>query len=161
MQILISDANIFIDLETAHLTEKLFELPYVFKTPDLLFETELREQHEHLLSYGLQLGVIEHEAVSYVEKISVLYAQRSINDCFALALARQEQCFLLTGDMKLRRMAEQEGVIVRGTIWVFEQLIIHQKVTKSQALAALDLMAIHGRRLPYERAKEVIADLQI
>ena len=35
MQVLISDANILIDMEEAELIEKMFELPYLFTIPDI------------------------------------------------------------------------------------------------------------------------------
>lgn len=37
MQLLISDANILIDLEEGELLNELFQLPYQFKVPDILF----------------------------------------------------------------------------------------------------------------------------
>jgi hypothetical protein len=37
MQLLISDANILIDLEEGGLLEVFFRLPYQFSVPDILF----------------------------------------------------------------------------------------------------------------------------
>lgn len=48
MQLLISDANILIDLEEGQLIELMFQLPYQFSIPDVLFEEELEEEHQHL-----------------------------------------------------------------------------------------------------------------
>lgn len=47
MQLLISDANILIDLEEGELLNELFQLPYQFKVPDILFFEELEDQHAH------------------------------------------------------------------------------------------------------------------
>lgn len=44
MLLLISDANILIDIEDGHLTPAVFRLPYVIAVPDILFELELRQQ---------------------------------------------------------------------------------------------------------------------
>ena len=49
MLLLVSDANIFIDIEDGHLTPVVFRLPYEIAVPDILFELELRERHSHLL----------------------------------------------------------------------------------------------------------------
>ena len=49
MHVLISDANILIDLEVGGIIEGMFDLPYEFITPDILFEQELRRNHAHLL----------------------------------------------------------------------------------------------------------------
>ncbi len=55
MQLLISDANILIDLEEGALIEQMFQLPFQFLIPDILFEEELDEQHAYLIDYGLVL----------------------------------------------------------------------------------------------------------
>ena len=55
MQVLISDANILIDMEVGGLLEPLFALPFQFKVADLLYYEELEEQHPHLPELGLQI----------------------------------------------------------------------------------------------------------
>jgi len=78
----------------------------------------------------------------------------STNDFFALALAKQEQCPLLTGDMALRTTAEKEAVVVLGTLWGVEQMVTLQIIDKATALAAYDKMQQAGRRLPWLVAKQ-------
>ena len=41
MKVLISDANVLIDMEVGGLIELMFKLPFEFQTPDILFEEEL------------------------------------------------------------------------------------------------------------------------
>ncbi len=53
MLLLISDANILIDMEVGNLMPVIFRLPYEIAVPDILFELELRERHSHLLEAGL------------------------------------------------------------------------------------------------------------
>lgn len=60
----------------------------------------------------------------------------SRNDCFVLALARQEQCVLLAGDHGLRNAAEMESTPVRGTIWVIERFVRRRIITRQRALSA-------------------------
>lgn len=64
MQLLISDANILIDLEEGGLLDELFLLPYQFSVPDILFHEELQNQHAHLLQKGLILGELSAETVA-------------------------------------------------------------------------------------------------
>ena len=47
--LMISDANVLIDLEEGELIEQLFRLPYKIYCPDTLFYEELEEQHYSLL----------------------------------------------------------------------------------------------------------------
>jgi predicted nucleic acid-binding protein len=69
-------------------------------------------------------------------------------DLLALALARQEQCPLLTGDRNLRQVAKEVGVEVNGTIWLVGEMLGAKVVTRTQAADAYDAMHREGRRLP-------------
>ncbi|MFD0950622.1 PIN domain-containing protein [Paraperlucidibaca wandonensis] len=157
MYLLISDANILIDLEEGQLLGLFFKLPYQFKVPDVLFHEELSERHGYLIDLGLLLGELTSDSMMYSFELRQKYSGPSMNDCFALALARQEQCPLLTGDMALRKAAEREAILVQGTIWVVEQLVTHRVLSIEDALVAYDRMAKAGRRLPWALAKQRLA----
>ncbi len=122
MRLLISDANILIDLEEGQLIEQLFRLSYEFCVPDLLFFDELEASHAHLRDKGLKLGELTPASIEYGMQLLQKYPKPSRNDCFALALAVQENCPLLTGDKDLRDAAEQENAEVKGTVWLIEQI---------------------------------------
>jgi len=154
MQLLISDANILIDLEEGRLLSTFFTLPYQFTIPDILFYEELEDQHEYLLALGLCLGELNEITMSYVVDLVQRVRGPSRNDCFALALAKQEKCPLLTGDRALRDAAIQEGVEVRGTLWIVEEMVIGKIISKQQAHEAYTAMEQKGRRLPWHIAYE-------
>ncbi|RJG50584.1 PIN domain-containing protein [Motilimonas pumila] len=153
-QLLISDANILIDMEEGGLLEAMFQLPFDFATPDILFFEELEEEHAHLPGLGLALKEVSSEFMMYAMQLTGTYTQASRNDCFALALAKQELCPLLTGDMALRKAAEKEAAIVKGTIWLVTQLVVHQKINIAQAKDAYNQMKANGRRLPWAIAEQ-------
>lgn len=159
-QLLISDANILIDLEEGGLLEAMFQLPYCFATPDILFIEELEEEHAHLPGLGLELKEVSSESMMYAMQLTSTYTRASRNDCFALALAKQEQCPLLTGDMALRIAAEKEAAIVKGTIWLVSQLVVHEQIDTDQARVAYEQMKANGRRLPWQIAEQELAKLE-
>jgi len=159
-QLLISDANILIDMEEGGLLEVMFQLPYQFATPDILFFEELEEEHAHLPELGLVLKEVSPESMMYAIKLTSSYTKAGRNDCFALALAKQEQCTLLTGDKALRVAAEKEAAIVKGTIWLVNQLVIQQKINLVQAREAYERMKECGRRLPWGSAEEALAEIE-
>ncbi|HHF3239455.1 TPA: PIN domain-containing protein [Vibrio alginolyticus] len=159
-QLLISDANILIDMEEGGLLEAMFQLPYDFATPDILFYEELEEEHAHLPDLGLELKEISSESMIYAMQLTGAYIKASRNDCFALALAKQEQCPLLTGDMALRVAAEKEAAIVKGTIWLVIQLVVHQQINTEQARDAYRKMKANGRRLPWHIAEQALVELK-
>lgn len=75
----------------------------------------------------------------------------------ALALAKQENCPLLTGDKALRKTANTEKVEVHGTLWLVKQLIIHKIITVNQAEVAFATMRADARRLPWNLVNKMLA----
>ena len=161
MQVLISDANVLIDMDDGQLLERMFQLPFQFKVSDMLFQDELSELHPHLLQFGLIPTELTGDSMLEALRMTRLYAGPSRYDCFALALAKQEACPLLTGDAALRKAAEKEAVVVMGSIWLVEKMVIHGLIDKAEALAAYERMQAAGRRLPWKVPKSQLQALSI
>ena len=161
MRLLICDTNILIDLEEGQLLEQFFQLPYDYRVPDILFSEELEEQHSYLPELGLQIGELTSQSMYDAAELIKRYGELSRNDCFSLALARQEQCPLLTGDQALRKAAEMEWVKTNGTIWAVNQLVKHQIIDKPEAKAAYIRMKANHRRLPWTLAWRQLEQLQM
>lgn len=77
MRLLISDANILIDMEAGALMETLFQLPMQFGIPDLLYYEEIEPGSPGLEDLGLQ--VMESAATSWRMPSS---CQASTTICF-------------------------------------------------------------------------------
>ena len=90
MLLLISDANILMDVEVGELVAPMFSLGYQFAVPDILYYEELENQHAHLQDMGLQIRKLSSEVVKRVQTLSQTYAKPGRNDLFALALAEAE-----------------------------------------------------------------------
>lgn len=161
-RLLISDANIIIDMNTGRLVRPMFRFDATFAVPDVLFEEELRADHPELVRLGLKLLELREDTVVYagglVEKYRRLGA--SINDLLALALARQEQCPLLTGDGRLRTAGKAAGVDVHGSLWLIEQMVRARTITVSQAEAGYARMREAGRRLPWGDIEQQLRKLR-
>lgn len=160
MQLLISDANILIDMEEGQLLQAMFRLPFQFQTPDMLFADELAEQHPYLPNYGLHLGILNEASMNRVSQLSLKYKNTGRYDCMALSLAQQEQCTLLTGDQNLTKAAKAEKVATRGSIWLVEQLVQHRIITIEAARHSYTRMEANGRRLPWKQARQLLNELE-
>lgn len=150
-KLLISDANILIDMVVGGILEKIFLLDYEFAVPDVLFHEELRERHPDLPERGLNVLGLGEEAIVDTVQLSVKHARSGVsnNDYLALALARQEDCPLLTGDAALRQVSILENVEVRGTLWLVGELVEANVITVDRAASAYDAMRADGSRLPW------------
>lgn len=158
MRLVVTDANIIIDLDAGGLLEEIFRLPDMeFCTPDVLYLEELAQQYGALPGLGLKVLSQPPEAVEYVTQLRPRYRGPSTNDLFALALARTMGCALLSGDGSLRAAADAEGIEIHGTLWLMEALLNARLVLVGRVAAAYDSMRRDGSRLPWE---EVDAQIQ-
>ncbi len=169
MRLLISDANILIDMEAGALMETLFRLPMQFGIPDLLYYEEIEEGSPGLDQLGLQIMEVSGDFVKYAAALPRQYnpmlpakhgAKPSHNDYLALALAKQESCTLLTGDANLRIVASKESVTVMGTIGLLCAMVENQLLTVDEALKALHKMKEGKRRLPWPDAEKMLEALR-
>lgn len=154
MLLLISDANILIDIEIGGLVAPMFSLEYQFTVPDVIFHEELEGQHGYLLDMGLESRALNEQLVARVAQLARHYTRPGRNDLFALVLAAHEKCPLLTGDKDLKAAAEQENVEVRGTLWLVDEMVTAGKISVQIARNAYQRMRVHGRRLPWDLAEE-------
>ena len=161
MLLLISDANILIDMEAGGLMERLFQLPTQFAMPDALYWEEIEPGTPGLDQLGLQLLEVTGDYVRYASELPAMYgSEPSHNDYLALALAKQEACTLLTGDQALKAAAQAEDVPVMGSVWLLRTMVKHQLLTVDEALAALALMKDGMRRLPWADAERLLDELR-
>lgn len=169
MQLLISDANILIDMEAGALMETLFQLPVQLGIPDLLYYEEIEPGTPGLEEMGLQIMEVNGDFVKYAQLLPSQYnhtlpakngPKPSHNDYLALALAKQETCTLLTGDANLRIVASKEQITVMGTIGLLCAMVENQLLTVDDAMNALDKMKQGKRRLPWPEAEKMLNALR-
>ncbi len=162
MRLLISDANILIDMEAGALMGALFQLPMQFGIPDLLYYEEIEPGTPGLEGLGLRIMEVRGEFVNYAQQLPDRYNHKlpakngpkpSHNDYLALALAKQESCALLTGDANLRSVAHEEEITVMGTIGLLCAMVEHQLLIVDDALKALQRMKEGKRRIPWAEAE--------
>lgn len=153
MQLVVTDANIIIDLAAGGLLEDMFRLPgWDFCVPDTLYVEELADHHGVLPGLGLKILPQPAEAVEYVTQLRLRYQRPSVNDLFALALARTLGCALLSGDGPLRAAATAEGIELHGTLWLIEALL-REHVSVERVAAAYEAMRRDGSRLPWNEVQ--------
>lgn len=160
MLLLISDANILIDMEAAGLMRQLFALPFQFAMPDVLYWEEIEPGTPGLEALGLKVLEVSGDYVAYAARLPAKYSagpkSPNANDYLALALARQEGCPLLTGDLALRQAAQAEEVAVLGSVWLLRVMLENQLLNVDEALAALARMKESKRRLPWAEAERIL-----
>lgn len=141
MRVIVSDTSCLIDLRKAELLEAFVSTPYERLIPYTLFEDELvhfTEDERRLLAGGM---VIVDSPAEQVQRAIELRAENTAlteNDCFAYALAEAtEDSMLLTGDNRLRTLAERNGLEVHGVLWALDIIHAAGAATVDRLVAAL------------------------
>lgn len=161
MLLLISDANILIDMEAGELMDTLFQLPMQFAIPDILYWEEIEPGTPGLEEQGLRVLEVSGEYVAYAADLPTKYGTNpSPNDYLALALAKQEGCPLLTGDQTLKQAAKDEDIPVMGSVWLLRTMVENQLLNVDQAHTALARMKERKRRLPWVDAERILNGLR-
>ena len=150
MQILVSDTSVLIDIERASLTAKLFDLPFQFAVPDMLYESELLEvTGPELIERGLRVVELDTHEVEHARQLRRIKPALSLPDAFALALASARSWTLLTGDKELREEAIERQVCVHGVLWIFDRFEAFGTCSKEELRSGLETLKDHPRcRLP-------------
>ncbi|MGH2397009.1 MAG: hypothetical protein ACRDFW_08475 [bacterium] len=161
MDVLVSDTSVVIDLERAGIIEQVLALPYGFIVPDALYEQELRDYGgERLIAKGLGARTLTGEQVQEAQRLRKLEPRISVNDSYALSLAKAEAAILLSGDASMRRLAEAEGVRCHGFFWIFDRLDELRVVPRPELMRGLAALAAHPRcRLPRDEVEKRLARL--
>jgi len=144
----IVDTNILIDLHIGGLLRELFRLPLRLAAPDVIVTELLEPDGDTLVEHGLESMELAGEQVLEVTSLLARYRSVSTNDLFALVLARTHKATLLTGDRHLSETADQEGVMVHGTLWLLDEMVRLQVIAPIKAAQALERMLGRGSRLP-------------
>ena len=125
MKYISSDTNVWIDFLEIGELQLPFKLPYTYIMSELTVQDEILNPPElgrTLLSYGLVAVELTTDELILAGKYYAKYRNPSRYDCIALAIAKQRNIVLMTGDKHLRAAAESENVLVIGTIGILDQL---------------------------------------
>jgi predicted nucleic acid-binding protein len=152
-----SDTNIWIDFQEIGHLDHPFLLGHSYFISQDAFRDELlnpKSMRNDLLHWGIQIANITDQEYNDALIFQARYPSLSLYDAFALAIAKLRGWTLLTGDKPLRKAANKEGVVVYGTIWIYDQLKNLGKISEDDydsAIADLITAVQNGRcRLPLD-----------
>lgn len=165
MRVIVSDSSCVIDLRKGGLLERFLELPFEFVIPDVLLENELlslSSADRSLLRRQMEVASVDGSGVDRAEEFLAAAPALSVFDAFALVVAEDRaDSILLTGDRRLRMLAEVQRVEVHGVLWVVEQLSLHGKAPPTALLEALRIWEEEAAvRLPGKELARVVQRVQ-
>jgi len=154
--LIVSDANILIDIEVSGLTEIVFELEYDFAVPDILFYEEIAPFNPKLVESDLKVIIFDEKTNSLLAEKTQYYRNIALSriDIAAMVLALDKECTLLTGELLLRTTAENERLEVHGMLWLMDELFNNGLIDSEGVDTAYESMRLDGSRLPWDEIEK-------
>jgi hypothetical protein len=155
--VLVTDTNIWVDLENGGILVDVFSLPYQFLIPDFAILELIRPRWETLHVLGLEANELAAEQVIELTQLRLVHMSLSVTDLAAYLLAKTLKSILLTGDWRLNELANATGLSCHGVLWVLDEIVYFKVLTPGQTATALRRMLERGARLPTEECNMRLA----
>jgi uncharacterized protein YacL len=155
--VLVTDTNIWIDLENGGILAEVFHLPYQFLTPDFAIPELIHPRWQTLQALGLEVRELDSERIRELVILGQAIKNLSITDLAVFLLAKTLEATLLTGDWRLNELATANSLSVHGVLWLLDEMVRYQAITTGQAANALGRMFDQGARLPADECRKRLA----
>jgi len=136
MKVLITDANILIDLLKTETVDCFFKLEYEIYTTQAVLDECNDDQQKILLKQiragRLSIFHLDDADNETVENLIIENKGLSYADCTILHTAKSMKAVLLTGDYKLRQVTQEADIAVKGIFWVFDEMLIQKVLEKKE-----------------------------
>ncbi len=160
MKLAVTDACIFIDLYDLQLTAQFFSLNLeVHTSVDVL--NELFENQQQMLAAFQSVGKLTAHIIREEDKLIILLTpypkSLSDSDKTVLYLANKLDAIVLSSDKTVRNAAKNNGIDYHGMIWIFDQLVSNNLISKTAASAKLQQLITSN--LVFQNNKELVAEM--
>jgi rRNA-processing protein FCF1 len=132
------------------------------KTTDFVFE-ELNQDQKVIIEAYINSDDIEliltdtEEDFESIMTILENSSGLSFEDCSVWHYANKLEGILLSGDGKLRKQAMANGISVKGILYVFDQLLLHEIISFKLAIEKLEQLYELNPRLPIQSKNDRVA----
>lgn len=148
--LLITDTNIWIDLDHGDLIDQIFKLPYSVCTSDFARNEIQSVDVNELERKGLSFLSMDAKLVNELMLLRATKNAIGIADMAGFILARETNSVLVTGDKHLVRFSREKQVQVHGLLWLMDEMIVKGILSGSEAAYKLKIILDRGSRLPMD-----------
>lgn len=149
--VVIKDACILFDLIDLDLLETFYLLDVTPVTTGFVVSEVLDETQAALLAEDIKAGkltIYNDGDVAKIAALSVEHTGLSFADCSVLELSFRVPGLILSADKSLRNEAKRRGLVVKGLLWVINQLFENEILSKEVCLAKLEQYPLINPRTP-------------
>lgn len=150
--LLISDANIFIDLEKTNLLKHFDTLGIAIATSDFVYNELNSEQRSIVTQLNVEIYTMESDELLsfYNEFIAQDLKKLSSQDYSIFYYANKYNGEVLSNDKRLRKYATKKSVPVKGLFYILDKMVSQQCVTPRTMVEKLLQLKEINKRLPID-----------
>jgi len=149
--LLVSDANIFIDLEKIGLLIEFSKLDIEISTSDFVFNELNQKQQMIVKSLNIDIYTLDsNELILFFNEYQALgQVKISSQDYSIYYFAKKHKAYLLSNDKALRNFSNKNDVDVKGIFYILDLIIEQSDLSKSDLLSSIKLL-LNNSWLPKE-----------
>ena len=166
MEIVVYDTNIIKELHNMHLLSTMEKSGWQIHITGLALNELKRPVRGSILTSLPCLHVYEYNHIdqyialqNYMDRIAQK-GNLSMADCSMLLLAKEKYAILCSNDRKMRTVARNEGIQVRGTIGVVLLLLEHNRIDADQAITAVQTLQTTNPQIGNDLIEEAIRRIE-
>lgn len=158
-EVIIKDACILFDLLDMGLLESFYRLQLtVITTPEVIAEITNEEQLAEIQPY-IDKGFLQIDHFGVVETIIDIFDTNpglSLTDAAVLEAALRREAAVLSSDKSLRNESARKGLVVKGLLWVLEELYNQNIIELTVMLKKLKSYPDFNQRAPKNEIEKLI-----
>ena len=150
-KIIITDTNIITDLDNANILEKFIDIDNVYIS-DMVKNDEINSKTGNVKLIN-KFKVISATANQLIEVNKLSYTEKKLStyDLLNFVIARDNNCILATGDNRLKKYSENNGIEVLRTLKIIKLMKDNNIISYRKAINACNLL----KQCPSTRIPEI------
>ena len=150
-KIIITDTNIITDLDNANILEEFIDIDNVYIS-DMVKNDEINSKTGNVKLIN-KFKVISATANQLIEVNKLSYKKKKLStyDLLNFVIARDNNCILATGDNRLKKYSENNGIEVLRTLKIIKLMKDNNIISYRKAINACNLL----KQCPSTRIPEI------
>lgn len=165
MKIVITDTNILFDVIKIGALPEFFSLDYEICTTVFVMHEILPSPQKELIETFIRAKrlIVFDFSAEEIEAVQNFNTERDLKrftDKSVIWKSLQLNCPMLTGDQRMREVAEKMNIEVHGSIWIIDELVTKTLISSEKAILLLEQLLLTNSRLPKDEIEKRINKLK-
>jgi predicted nucleic acid-binding protein len=165
MKLIITDTNVFFDIINIGALPEFFSLDLEICTTAFVIDEIRQPQQREMIDAFIRAKKLtvynfSAEEIEDVQNFESTKSLKRFTDKSVIWKSVQIQSPMLTGDKKMRDIAEKMGIEVHGSLWVINELVTRELITTEKALTLIEELKKTNGWLPRNETEKIVTSLK-